>query len=226
MPNHTTNQLALYSSNHAAIRLFVSRVALKNGQGDDETFNFNGVVPMPEELRNTASPTRVKTQAEIDEEIAEWEKNNPDPDKFAVDFKPRSITQETHDRLMDAYGATNWYDWAIDNWGTKWGAYHAGQWDLSHSGKKLVAVIRYHTAWSPPRDFLIHASEEFPDIVFENSFADEGGSFLGMTTYERGRVVSEENIEWNSSPGITFRKSLGVYFDENEEQDSDGDTFH
>ena len=50
---------------------------------------FRGIIPMPEELENTDSPSK-----ETDERKAE---------------------------LMAKYGAFNWYDWALKNWGTKWG---------------------------------------------------------------------------------------------------------
>lgn len=41
------------------------------------------------------------------------------------------------------YGATTWYNWCIDNWGTKWNALGTGKWIDDDT-------ITFKTAWSAP----------------------------------------------------------------------------
>jgi len=56
------------------------------------------------------------------------------------------------------YGAKDWYDWALINWNTKWGAYDQ-EWD----GDSL----RFTTAWSPVHLHLIEKLCEYiQDDVF------------------------------------------------------------
>ena len=40
------------------------------------------------------------------------------------------------------YGKNNWYDWSIENWGTKWNAYETERVDDN--------TIKFETAWSCP----------------------------------------------------------------------------
>ena len=47
----------------------------------------------------------------------------------------------------EKYGKNNWYDWSIENWGTKWNAYDVRF--TGHSDEKLVLQI--DTAWDTPR---------------------------------------------------------------------------
>lgn len=49
-------------------------------------------------------------------------------------------------RRLKKYGAINWYDFACENWGTKWGAYDV---IVLHEDDKRLA-LEFNTAWSPP----------------------------------------------------------------------------
>lgn len=42
----------------------------------------------------------------------------------------------------------NWYDWAIDNWGTKWGTYDTRVHELGGDGSPVL--IEFQSAWCPP----------------------------------------------------------------------------
>jgi hypothetical protein len=45
---------------------------------------------------------------------------------------------------MDNYGALTWYDWAIKNWGTKWGIS-----EPESTRRKRSVVYTFSSAWSP-----------------------------------------------------------------------------
>ena len=66
------------------------------------------------------------------------------------------------------YGANNWYDWRVRNWGTKWNAY-------STYLDKENNTIEFDTAWACPLEFLYKFAEmcDKYDVRFEGKWADE-----------------------------------------------------
>ena len=66
-----------------------------------------------------------------------------------------------------------WYDWRIQNWGTKWNTYDAELLDISES-----IEYTFNTAWSPPEMAIAHLREiykEERDGVSITAFYDEPG---------------------------------------------------
>ena len=225
MPNHVSSNLTI-TGPREDVRRFVSAVDRTAAAG--EAFDFNGVVgPMPEELVGTRSPTSIQTQQEIDALWAEWNRRKDAgelKDWEIRDGKPwgLGITQAASSALIAKYGADNWYEWAHTNWGTKWGAYDTGAWvvtDCSTSGL-TTATISYDTAWSPATPFFERASLMYPTLVFDTEYADEGGGFVGTTSFENGDIC-DHDYEWNSPEGIAVRESVGYAPDEDEDEDLD-----
>ena len=79
--------------------------------------------PMPKELNDTVAGPEPKTKKE------KLEKR----------------------RLQVEYGASNWYDWRVENWGTKWNSY---DFELDDESKSKLQV-RFLTAWCPPKEIFI-----------------------------------------------------------------------
>ena len=179
MPNHISNILEL-TGDKKQIKAFI-KACIKTTKDEDTQLDFNGVVPMPEELIGTTSPTSIMTEKEIQEQ---WDEFNKLPeDKRFGSNKPFGLgmTKKQSDALFKKYGANNWYDWAVENWGTKWNAYEVGEWD--------GGFITFQTAWSPPIAFLLNSSEKYPEVEFTMKFADEGGGFLGYNTIKNGKLI-------------------------------------
>lgn len=65
------------------------------------------------------------------------------------------------------YGASQWYDWSIKNWGTKWPASNA----CACEGKGTGAT--FTTAWDPPVPVFEKASLTMPGTTFVLDFCDE-----------------------------------------------------
>lgn len=80
------------------------------------------------------------------------------------------------------YGTNNWYDWSIQNWGTKWNASNSDLVDLFDDRHEF----EFDTAWSDPEPVLLKLSEMFPDVIFCHTFADEMPNFVGYAEYENG----------------------------------------
>lgn len=170
MPNHCQNRLVITGPTNELGKFFKAVYA-----SDENQFEFNGVVPMPEELKNTTSPTRIVSQEDYDKD-------------------PKSgITKEMQAEFLEKYEADNWYDWASANWGTKWGAYDVQDWGYEQGDDELR--VYFQTAWSPPGEFLRRASEAYPTLQFHNTFLEEGLEYIGFEIYSNGEVVDSASYD-------------------------------
>lgn len=223
MPNHTSTQL-IVSGPSEYVNHFVNRVGTKESRLD-----FNAILPMPSELVGSRSPSLIQTEEEIAQIWREFheskgKRQNSGPMGLVSheNEKPWNlgITQAECDRLIKEYGASNWYDWAIKNWGTKWGAYEVSDWDIAGDEEYTEGAVFYQTAWSPATKFFKKASLQFPYLTFYHEFADEGGGFLGYEKIVNGDVIESKDLDWNSDEGIEMRQRLGCYSDNEEADDN------
>ena len=217
MPNHTANNFTVTGPKADVLR-FVAQI-----KGTDSDIDFNKVLPIPDELRGTSSPSRIMTQEEIDQIWAEWNKRKDEGKLSSFEMeRPMGlgITQAKYDEFILKYGYADWYDWSIFNWGTKWNAYDVTEWSINECSEYTAsATIYYETAWSPATALWLNVSKNYPTLEFYHEFADEGGAFLGSETIVDGRFISEEELEWDSDDGIELREGLGRYWPEDAEDE-------
>ena len=160
MPNHITNRLTIIGTEEQVKPV---REAIR-GEREDQFIDFNKIAPIPKELENTQSPIRIISQKEYDKQekrIVEGNLTN-DEKNFGLS---RGLTQKLVDEYRKKFGHSDWYNWQIENWGTKWNAYEQVQIDEN--------VIEFQTAWSTPFSLLVNLSELFSEVTFEVRFADE-----------------------------------------------------
>lgn len=84
--------------------------------------------------------------------------------------------------------AEGWYDWRIENWGTKWEIYDA-RCDRMDAN---TLVLYFYTAWSPP----IPIFDKLVGMGFEVNarFLDEGWMYIGEYNSD-GDHVHFDNVE-------------------------------
>jgi hypothetical protein len=164
MPNCTSNVIHV-AGDCAAIREFL---AFMRGS-DDQLFDFNKLIPMPELLRHTGSGLHTFDGVEH----RTWYIINPDITFLdpGYDKNERPFTPEEKAALAEI-GADNWYDWAIENWGTKWNACNVEIDDISEADNSLE--IAFETAWSPPFPVFQAIAAKFTHLNFEFTWSDEG----------------------------------------------------
>ena len=86
------------------------------------------------------------------------------------------------EKERELYGENNWYDWSVDNWGTKWNAYYCERIDDS--------TIKFFTAWSVPEPIYKNISEMFPSLKFEFKYSYEDEQDTEYTDrYKAGEKV-------------------------------------
>ncbi len=148
------NDLIITAPNQLELERFLERV--RDGK---RKFCFSSIAPMPEELRSTNTGGGY-----IDgQKYNEWR---------TVNGKDVPLSEAEREACLAKYGASNWRDWTIKNWGTKW--------DLPSEEVRLTkrslaeVLIKFKTAWDPPTRFLDKLSELFPDFHFTLEFGCEG----------------------------------------------------
>lgn len=237
MPNWVITRIQI-SGDEDKIKEFEDKM-LDLSEGAEQVFTFNRIKQRPEELENTISPDpRPQTQKvkdldgnEIEVQvyqsvINEWEiqaaikrgETPPEP------IPCNNATTEQQEELILKYGRSNWYDWNLHNWGTKWDAKEAFY-------NQEDKILQFETAWSCPDTVLLEMFEQFPDLHFEGSFADEDfGSNAGYIASDSGFYPldnqSEEAYEvaatlWGYEGHYDDEKGRWVFEDEEEEEEED-----
>ena len=155
--------------------------------------------PMPEELVQTTSPTRVVTEKEYAKQMKENE---------TAKHKSYPITKDRRQYLLDNYGYDNWYDWAYKNWGTKWGCY-----DNEYDD----GTYRFTSAWGAIDDSIIELfTKDIP--TFSYSYEEEQG-WGAEYEVEDGEIVN--SLEWET-PDWVETDHDEIYFLENKHINSEG----
>lgn len=146
--------------------------------------DFNKIVPMPESLNITSGSLGEMGQQLLFgtgkysfmgmKELQErFSKLSLKDQKEAVE-----LGIQYQDNIKN-YGHATWYDWAIENWGTKWNA--------TSCEKISENVYEFETAWSGVPDMIKLMSKEFPDVKFTYEFSDEDtGANCGIGTFSNG----------------------------------------
>lgn len=141
MPNWATNTIR-FDGEQSLIDSIAAAIQPADTGGNDVTLDFDLLIPMPEGLRNTVSPTKVFDTAE-------------DADKFG------GITREAHAARVTEYGAANWYDWRLRCWGCKWTGSSVTILDRTPG----TLIIQFDTPWSAPGALLDALAERGATIT-------------------------------------------------------------
>lgn len=115
---------------------------------------------------------------------------------YALEYTPseqeKDLGIETFEQLGDTYitnikeyGHATWYEWCIENWGTKWDASR-----VCYDENRIV----FETAWSSPASILLEISKGLKNDEFELKFADEDlySDNNGVVHFKNGIIIDED----------------------------------
>jgi len=170
MPNYCSNSLTATDPG------FVARVVLLH---EDKNFDlFGAFVPIPGPLRSINAG---RARADDGSIVTLWRE---------VGETLVAVTADEVAANLALYGATDWYDWSIKHWGTKWPG--SGMTLDFVSDESLVA--HFDTAWAPPVPWLAEVASQYPKGGFTLAYAEGGMGFWGTMRFADGAVVSEEEF--------------------------------
>ena len=108
---------------------------------------------------------------------------NPTP-KELVNTRAPSLKEDIN--LIIKYGADNWYDWNLKNWGTKWD-FEIDPIESIEEGDSEI-ITYFDSAWSPPIEGFKDISIKYPKITFFLSYEEPGMGFKGLAKIKNGIV--------------------------------------
>lgn len=192
MPNHVVNIVKM----EGITKLPLFKMEYDEYKKEDVMrFDFNKLIPMPETLDMVSGSIETLAIEAVVRKLNKrrygfqqgYVESKMSDDEYDKRVKSHGKTEE---ELLDLglqyiankvkYGATTWYDWRVENWGTKWNAYENEQIDED--------TIKFETAWSSPEPVIAKLAKMYPDAVIEHWWADEDmGSNTGYKRFYHGQ---------------------------------------
>ena len=102
-----------------------------------------------------------------------------------INCSKSNLTDNEKKILKQKYGADNWYDWQINNWGTKWNASNV---DIIMDEK---LYYNFDTAWSPPEPWFYKLVQKYPNIDMHLEYEEAGCDFAGYVSYCGGDLTED-----------------------------------
>ena len=188
-------------------------------KGEDCEVDFNKIVPMPLELRDTEIGNEAEcawayylakefgNYTEIDKMLMyTWVKGEEiTTRKDLLDFLLEEqdgiyeMGKELY-RLDTLYGFHDWYDWSMEHWRTTVNACDA---------RREGNIIEFETIWLGVPYLMRIVSEKFPNVTLDYEFADEYfGYHVGRYTFMAGIVMAEYEPADNTVEARQLAKSI------------------
>jgi hypothetical protein len=140
---------------------------------------------------------------------------------------PEQIELEAQEKAnIEAHGYATWYDYCVNEWGTKWDV--GGEGDQASQDSPTDLRMNFDSAWAPP----IAAMEKFQDLGFKvklvywesgmcycGLFDENGDDYLDysdMTADEVDKVINDEVDEC-----MCIVENLRMWEEENAEEEEE-----
>ena len=214
MPNWITNRVTLHGADQKEINEVIDFLRSKDSEVD-----FNNIIQMPEELRNTTAGSRADyawayyharelgDYTEIDKHFAypwikfEGIKTRDELLDFFLKLKPDIYEYGKYlHELDERYGYHDWYGWSCAHWGVECNAC---------DGRRSGNIIVFETADRGVPRLMLMVSEKFPEVTMDYEFADEDfGYNTARYTFVGGEVIAEHEPADNTIESKQLAKSI------------------
>jgi hypothetical protein len=215
MPNWCSNHVSIFGDKDQLTALILAAA------GDDTDFSISNLFPCPQSLRDAAAGSDEVFYDIVYGDLSKLAGYAWIPDEIKGD-RDALLTfvanrQGYHagkgigiaDLIkynLETYGAKNWYEWCIKNWGTKWDVEGAG----GRNGDDHASYT-FDSAWGPPREAFIEISKNFPGLTFDLEYYEPGMCFCGRLEIQNGEMLSDCYDEFHSSSDVEEIIASGVY---------------
>lgn len=202
MPNHITNTISFGTDSKSLSKFQEMLEYVKDDNSFLGSIDFNKLIPMPPSLLIEAG-SRGNDGLEIVKAFLRegvtvsldtfHQLPNNDRSKFLCDKYKNLVERDP--KIIDLgwsyfnnlrnYGFSTWYEWSIENWGTKWNAY-----DCKRADAK-TDTLRFLTAWSSVPKIITEISKKFQNQKIYYRWADEDiGYNVGEEVFKNGEIIS------------------------------------
>ena len=126
----------------------------------------------------------------------------PMPKELAETVKGSGDEQQT----VEYDGHTNWYDWCVANWGTKWDPeVHL---EFTDNGDGTAEITGwFDTAWAPPIEAFQSLADDWDSCYIELYYHEGGMCFVGYWDSEG----ADDHYEYDSATSDTIRNMIPEY---------------
>lgn len=159
---------------------------------------------MPNWCSNTLTLSHTDPK-EIDRAVDAFKKG-----EFLATLVPRPVAEED-----------NWYEWNVQNWGTKWDVGGTDSCDPVVDESGTTAQFGFDSAWAPPvaaYDYLVESGFEItamyyePGCAFAGIYNENGDDCYDLTNMDSRQVAEDLPDELNECFGIA--ETMAEYEDE------------
>jgi len=128
---------------------------------------------------------------------------------------------EVNEALVEKHGYSNWYDYCVNEWGTKW--------DVGGDGAEAQNIegglmLSFDSAWAPPTTayeklmemgFRVYATYYEPGMCFAGIWDNGDDNYFEYSNMSAAEVRAEMPIELDEAYGISD------YLEEMEEEENE-----
>jgi hypothetical protein len=101
----------------------------------------------------------------------------------------------------------NWYDWRVENWGTKWDIDDTGL-EFTDNGDGTAEISGwFDSAWSPPIDAYSKFCDDMDGVYLEAYYQESGMCFVGYWDSEG----ADDHYEYDGATSDTVRNMIPEY---------------
>lgn len=232
MPNYVRTRLCFKGDEkriNEIHQLVEHDVTDKDGNIHHASFEFNTIIPMPEELDvisssmgddgmrylilKSANPfSLTDNDRSFINSMEDKQRNDPDSFNSCIELGRTYLSN------ISKYNHKDWYGWRNDNWNTKWGA----------CGSEWISddIVEFETAWSFAYPIVEKLSQMFPDVEIEFEYADEDTSYnTGTGKFINGEEIDCEYPEGGSKRGYEIYLSLHPEYEDEIVYDKEIDNY-
>lgn len=144
----------------------------------DTGFDFQKIRPMPQEMYDDSRGKNLggRNWKKDDDKgtLESWQthcKTDEEKQKMKEHYEEYLKDFETVCGWIDKYGYNGWYDWSVENWGTKWNPYPNNV-SIERVSDTMLEV-QLTTAWSLPLDLLKHVKEQYNLKIAGETMAED-----------------------------------------------------
>lgn len=109
----------------------------------------------------------------------------------------------------------NWYDWCVNNWGTKW---DIGEPFVGDDTEEDSITFSFDTAWAPPVDAFRSWAERDGRVTYRLTYMEPGMGFVGWDSYD-GEYFDEDYVEQGDDADRYWEMAAEEFGYEREEED-------
>ncbi len=209
MPNWCVNQVDI-TGDEAEVAKLVAFV-----KSDENSFTFENIVPPPATPMYSSDCTHNKYVCGC-ESVAQPDPENEGKFMWVIDGKKVEYHGKcpTHNEHSFSNHPDNWYNWNINNWGTKWSA--AEVWnDRADDDGKVDGHTSYNfdTAWSPAEPVVAALAEKFPTLRIAHRYCEAGMGYAGEVLYANGAEIRREDYDMGQMPDGAFTEDWDRDYD-------------